>query len=87
MSIRRNMASLLLTASMRSIERKYRWPAGNTSSCVQREPVFLPGAAVRYWKLCRTATKSWPRITSGVSCLACVQIWGPSIERLARLPC
>ena len=71
---------------MRSIEMKYRWPAGNTSDCVQVEPVFLPGAAVRYWKLCRTATKSGPRITSGGNCLACVQICGPSSERSARLP-
>ena len=46
MSIRRNIASLLLTASMRSLERKYRLPAGNTIVCVQSEPVLRPGAAI-----------------------------------------
>ena len=33
------------------------------------------------------ATKSFPRITSGVSFRALVQICGPSIDRLGRRPC
>ena len=44
-SLRRNISSESLTVSIRSIEKKYRTPLGNTISCVQRDPALWPGAA------------------------------------------
>src|SRR5688572_31582454 len=87
MSMRRNAPSAeSLAIVILSDETKYRFHCGNTIVCSHVDPVRFPGAAVRYFHCVFTPTKSFPLIATGDSAFACVQICGPSIDRLAVLP-
>ena len=73
--------------SILSISRKYRFPFGNTTSCVHCEPALRPGAPYSYLYCVCTATKSSPRVTVGWTGFMNGHSCGPSTIRLgARRP-